>query len=111
MEPNKIKETLTRVGIVNQEKREIYPSCYLYEEEDGSFSLLHFKELFPILKEDAFCELALADVVRKNAIAKCLTKWNMIERPENIGDSDIFVSIIPHKEKSKWSIRHKVNYR
>lgn len=110
MEPNKIKETLTRVGIINQTKSEIYPSCYLYEE-DGTYFLLHFKELFPILREDAYCDLEEDDCIRKNAIAKCLVKWGMIENPSNIGDSDVFVHIIPHKDKHNWNIVHKVNYR
>ena len=74
MEPNRIKETLTRVGIINSAKKEIYPSCYLYEE-DGEYFLLHFKELFPILRDDAYCSMEEDDCIRKNAIAKCLIKW------------------------------------
>ena len=31
-----VQETLNRMGIANKKKRELYPSCYIYED-DGEY--------------------------------------------------------------------------
>ena len=37
-----VQETLNRIGISNKKKKVLYPSCYIYEEND-EFYLVHFK--------------------------------------------------------------------
>lgn len=104
-----IQETLTRIGIPNKKEKLLYPSCYLYEENE-KFYIVHFKELFLITRENSYNAVCEEDIQRKNAIIFCLKNWDMIDvEMELIEPHDKFVFVLGHTEKSEWQIKHKFN--
>lgn len=107
---NLLKETLTRIGIPNRREKVIFPSCYLYEK-DGQYYLAHFKQLFLLETENAYDNMTEDDILRRNAIAYCLKEWGLIsiDDEEEIQPHDMFIFILPYREKKYWTIKHKFN--
>lgn len=105
--PKMVQETLSRMGIADKKNKVLYPSCYLYEE-NGSYFIAHFKELYA-LREDGFNNISEDDLERRNAIIFCLENWGMVNviYPEQIENHEMFVFILPHKERHSWKIIHK----
>ena len=106
----KIRETLSRLGIANKQKRIMYPSCYLYEADD-TFYIAHFKELFPIVNDYGENEASDEDITRRNMIIKLLGNWGLVEKVDEVQDADKFIFVLPFKEKYDWKITHKINFR
>jgi hypothetical protein len=105
-----IIETLSRMGIANQNLKIIYPSCYLHEIE-GKYYLCHFKQMFMLTRNDSYDTLCDGDLERRNSIAFCLKNWNMISVDnEKIANHNTFVHTISHQEKQNgWTVQHKFN--
>ena len=95
VDPNVIKETLSRMGIVNKKNKIIYQSCHLLKQFD-TYYLVHFKQLFTLTPNKngyrGFGNVSLEDIERRNSIALWLIKWHMI----SIDDMN---EIIPHRTK------------
>jgi hypothetical protein len=106
-----IIETLSRIGIVIDNKRTLYPSCYLWQM-DNKYYLAHFKQLFKFLNEKSYDNLIDDDLIRRNSIAFCLEKWGLIKviNNEMIKEHNKFVFILPYNEKQEWTIKHKIRY-
>lgn len=103
-----VQETTNRIGIANKRKKILYPSCYIYEKE-GDIYLAHFKQLFA-LRDTGYNNVCEEDIKRRNAVAFCLSNWQLIEVDKNdIEPHDTFVFVLPYKEKCQWTIYHKVN--
>lgn len=104
-----IVESLERMGIANKEKKILYPSCYIYEK-DGKIYLLHFKQMFSLLRKDSYDNITEGDLRRRNSIAFCLQKWGLINIDEkDIEPYNVFVYVLSHKDKKEWQIFHKFN--
>ena len=104
-----IQETLNRMGISNKKKKVLYPSCYIYEE-DGEYYLVHFKQLFMLVRDNAYDNISEQDIVRRNSIAFCLKNWRLIDIDDKfIEPHDSYVFVLPHNEKHDWQITHKIN--
>ncbi len=102
-----IIETLSRMGICNKKEKILYPSCYLFRE-DEFFYIAHFKELF-LLREEGYNNISQQDIERRNSIIFCLKNWGLIDIDEDsILPHDTFVFILPYKEKESWIINHKI---
>lgn len=109
VDANVIKETLSRMGIVNRQRKILYPSCYMISQFDEWY-IFHFKELFAVTRSNWYNNLSEEDILRKNAIVYCLKQWNMIEVDESlITPHDMFVFVLPHSEKKNYLISHKFN--
>lgn len=95
VDPNVIKETLSRMGIVDKKNKIIYQSCHLLKQFD-TYYLVHFKQLFTLTPNKngyrGFGNVSLEDIERRNSIALWLIKWHMI----SIDDMN---EIIPHRTK------------
>lgn len=95
VDPNIIKETLSRMGIVDKKNKIIYQSCHLLKQFD-TYYLVHFKQLFTLTPSKngyrGFGNVSLEDIERRNSIALWLIKWHMI----SIDDMN---EIIPHRTK------------
>lgn len=106
-----ITETLSRIGIANKKDQILYPSCYLYKDIDNKYYICHFKELYLIRMDRAgYSNISDDDILRKNSIALLLEKWNLIKNITAIDNKDtVFVFALPYKEKSKWTITHKID--
>lgn len=104
-----VKETLTRIGIVNKKRRILYPSCYLVEQF-GKYYIFHFKELFSLAKSNWYNNLSQEDIKRKNSIVYCLKQWGLIDVDDSLIDPhDLFVFVLPHDKKNEYIISHKFN--
>ena len=108
VDPNVIKETLSRMGIVDKKNKIIYPSCHLLKQFD-TYYLVHFKQLFTLTPSKngyrGFGNVSLEDIERRNSIALWLIKWHMI----SIDDMN---EIIPHRTKFDIvSHNDAVNYK
>lgn len=108
VDPNVIKETLSRMGIVDKKNKIIYQSCHLLKQFD-TYYLVHFKQLFTLTPNKngyrGFGNVSLEDIERRNSIALWLIKWHMI----SIDDMN---EIIPHRTKFDIvSHNDAVNYK
>ena len=95
VDPNIVKETLSRIGIIDKKEKIIYQSCHLLKQFD-TYYLVHFKQLFTMSTSKngyhGFGNVSLEDIERRNSIAFLLIKWNMI----SIQDLN---EIIPHRTR------------
>jgi len=101
----KIRETLTRIGIANNSKKELYQTCHILHKK-GRYYIVHFKELFLLDgKESTFSE---DDLLRRNTIANLLEDWDLLKilNPEITEfESDLRdIKVIHHKEKQIWTL-------
>ena len=106
----KIKETLTRVGIASKKDKILYQSCHILHKQ-GSYSILHFKELFILDgKENTITD---EDKARRNTIARLLEEWDLCKIVFNIKDEEFAplnkIKILTHKEKDAWQLSAKYN--
>lgn len=106
-----VKETLSRCGIVNHRKKIIYPTCYLCMVE-GDYILAHFKQIFMLLRENAYNNMSIEDLERRNSIAFNLKHWGLIDVDDSlIEPHKTFISVVPHSEKKNYIIKHKINVK
>jgi len=106
-----IKETLNRIGIANKKKKILYPSCYLYDQDNKKY-LVHFKQMFLLTRDFAYNAICEDDILRRNAIAFCLKSWGLIEvANERIEPHNKFVFVLPYNQKQDWKVSHKFNFR
>lgn len=109
-----IRETLTRIGIVDKKQKKIYQSCHLIEQFD-TFYLAHFKQLFVMSRSKngfpGFGNVSMEDIDRRNSIAFLLTKWNMIKiiKPEEIDPHNTRVDVVSHKDAREYVKIRKFN--
>ena len=107
----KVKETLTRIGVSSRKDEILYQSCHILHKQ-GLYYITHFKELFALDGKPS--NISDNDIQRRNAIAKLLEEWGLIEivNPDIIGE-DIAplyqIKIISFKEKSEWQLVAKYN--
>ena len=108
VDPNIVKETLSRIGIIDKKEKIIYQSCHLLKQFD-TYYLVHFKQLFTMSTGKngyhGFGNVSLEDIERRNSIAFLLIKWNMI----SIQDLN---EIIPHRTRiDVFSHNDALNYK
>lgn len=102
----KVKETLTRIGVASHKDRTLYQSCHILHKR-GKYYIVHFKEIF--LLDGKRSDISEADYARRNAIAKLLQEWGLVEIvvPDQIvGNLAPLhqIKIIPFKEKRDWTL-------
>ena len=111
-----IEETLTRMGIPDTKNKILYQSCHLLKHF-GSYYIGHFKQLFVLGRGKdgypGFGNVSMEDIERRNSIAFCLQKWNMIEiiDPSQIEEHNVRIFVLPHKEKHNWQLIKKFNVK
>ncbi len=106
-----IIETVSRMGIANTKKKILFPSCYLFEQ-DNKYYLCHFKEMFLVTRNNGYNNISEEDIVRRNAIAFCLKNWGLIDvEVSEIEPHNKFIFVLPYDEKDSWYINHKFNYK
>lgn len=116
VEPSIIEETLTRMGIPDNKNKILYQSCHLLKQFD-TYYLGHFKQLFVLGRGKdgfpGFGNVSMEDIERRNSIAFCLQKWNMIEviEPSEIAEHNVRIFVLPHSEKYKWQLIKKFNVK
>lgn len=116
VDPSIIEETLTRMGIPDNKNKILYQSCHLLKQFD-SYYIVHFKQLFVLGRGKdgfpGFGNVSIEDIERRNSIAYCLQKWNMIDIIEEteIEDHNVRIFVLPFKEKHQWQLVKKFNVK
>ena len=104
----KVKETLTRIGVASRKEKILYQSCHILHKR-GRYYLVHFKELFLLDGKDS--TLIESDIGRRNAIAKLLEDWGLVEIKNGMGETAPLsqIKIISYKERDQWELCPKYN--
>ena len=107
----KIKETLTRIGVASRKEQKLYQSCHILHKQ-GKYYIVHFKELFALDGKPS--DFTVEDRGRRNTIITLLAEWGLVKivEPESVLDPKAPMSqvkIIPHKDKSNWTLEAKYN--
>ena len=106
----KVRETLSRIGVASKKDKILYQSCHILHKQ-GRYFITHFKELFALDGKEA--DLRDSDLQRRNAIAKLLSDWGLIEllNSEVVTETAPMsqIKILPYKEKDEWTLVTKYN--
>ena len=107
----KIKETLTRIGVASKKDNTLYQSCHILHKK-GRYAILHFKELFILDGKSDTTVIDENDYGRRNTIVGLLEQWNLLKviSDKNIEEPKAPMSevkVIPHKDKSNWTLLAK----
>lgn len=104
-----IIETLERIGIANKKEKILFPTCYYFNIK-GQDYILHFKQLFLLMRRNSYNNISEDDFERRNAIIYCLKLWDLIDVDEKLIECrNKFVYVLPFKDKKDWMIQHKYN--
>ena len=95
-------ESLERIGVVNEKKKIIFPSCYcnkIINEEAGTadYFICHFKEMF--LLQDKPSTFNKTDKLRRATITYLLQKWGLVKVIDNEDISHILsqkIGVVKH---------------
>ena len=106
----KIKETLTRMGVVSHRDKTLYQSAHILHKK-GRYYIVHFKELFAL--DGKPFDLSEEDYERRNNIALLLQDWNLGKiLNKEISEKELKTNnlkIISFKEKHEWKLQPKYN--
>ena len=102
----KIKETLTRIGITNnQRKKELQQLCHIFYK-DRKYFIVHYKEL--LIMDYHNTNLTYHDIERRNRIVSLLADWGLISLTDmdQIADKSKISSfkIIPYRDRQNWNL-------
>ena len=105
-----MRETLSRIGVASKKDKVLYQSCHILHKQ-GRYFITHFKELFAFDGKEA--DLSDSDLQRRNAIAKLLSDWGLVELLDDTIIEDTApisqIKILPFKEKDEWTLVTKYN--
>jgi hypothetical protein len=107
----KIKETLSRIGVLSKKDNTLYQSCHILHKQ-GRYVIIHFKELFGL--DNKIHEISENDIARRNTITKLLADWELLEvrNPDECKFPLVPISqikILAFKEKSEYNLVSKYN--
>ena len=107
---DRVRETLTRIGVASRKEKKIYQSCHILHKQ-GRYFLVHFKELFAL--DGKHANLTSNDVQRRNRIAQLLVDWGLvgIVNAESIQDVAPLnqIKVLSYKDKGDWILETKYN--
>jgi hypothetical protein len=107
----KIKETLSRIGVLSKKDKTLYQSCHILHKQ-GRYVIIHFKELFGL--DNKIHDISENDLARRNTIVNLLEDWELLEirYPESCSSPLVLISqikILSFKEKSEYTLVSKYN--
>ena len=114
----KIRETLTRVGRLQESKNggkaSIFQVCHIIQDSlTNEYYLVHFKHLYMLLTPENETVMNEQDYNQMTYIASLLEKWNFCKIDESLEEVNqrCNVSIIPFAKKKDVNLRKKFNYK
>lgn len=107
----KIVETLTRIGVISETKKELYQSAHILHKQ-GKYYIVSFKEMFLLDGKDS--TLSEEDISRRNRIALLLEEWGLLEiLSKELANKVVMplskIKIVSYKDKSNWKLIQKYN--
>jgi len=109
----KIKETLTRVGIISRKNIDrdgvptLWQSCHILHKQ-GRYFIVHFKQLFLLDGKNDKTQFLEEDVNRTYLIASLLEKWGLVKLKQPVSyDSETKVAVIAYKDKDRFVLEAK----
>ena len=106
----KVRETLTRIGVVSRKEKKIYQSCHILHKQ-GKYYIVHFKELFALDGKNT--NLSLNDVQRRNRIIQLLSDWGLVGVVDASKIEDLAplnqIKVLSFREKGEWTLESKYN--
>ncbi len=111
-----VRETLTRIGIPNFKRRELYQTAHILHSK-GRYYIVHFKHMF--LLDGKPSNITDEDWIRLYKIIGFLVKWGLVkvkdaavmEKIEDaLENNDVKVRIINHSEKDDWELIAKYHF-
>lgn len=104
-----VKETLERIGIINEKKKKIFPSCYLLKDDDDKYRVYHFKQLFA--KDGHETSYNLIDEIRLKTVVHFIDRWGLVTAIDDIDRiMQKRIDIIPYAKKKEYQIVHKYKF-
>jgi len=105
----KIKETLTRIGVISRKDKKLFQSCHILHKK-GKYYIVHFKELFAL--DGKSTDFSEEDKGRRNTITSLLEEWNLLDvvdasKMESPRTPMNQIKVIPYKEKCEWTLEQK----
>ena len=107
----KIKETLSRIGVLSKKDKTLYQSCHILHKQ-GRYVIIHFKELFGL--DNKSHDISENDIARRNTIVKLLEDWELLEirNPDSCKSPLVPISqikILSFREKDEYNLVSKYN--
>lgn len=109
----KIKETLTRVGIISRKNIDrdgaptLWQSCHILHKQ-GRYFIVHFKQLFLLDGKNDKTKFVEEDVNRTHLIASLLEKWGLVKLKQPVSyDPETKVAVIAYKDKDRFILEAK----
>lgn len=107
----KIKETLSRIGVLSKKDKTLYQSCHILHKQ-GRYVIIHFKELFGL--DNKVHDISENDIARRNTIVNLLQDWELLEiRNAAECKSPLVpisqIKILSYKEKNDYNLVSKYN--
>ena len=101
----KVKETLTRIGVLSKSQDILYQSCHILQKR-GKYYIVHFKELFAL--DGKPTNISDNDIARRNTIANLIAEWGLVKLivPEKTS-----TNIAPINQIKIISFKDKGNYQ
>jgi hypothetical protein len=75
----KIRETISRIGLLSRHSNVLYQSCHILHSRRGTLSpyrICHFKELFGL--DGKQTTITAEDLSRRSSTAKLLEQWGLL---------------------------------
>lgn len=102
---NKVKETLTRMGIPNVRENKLIQTAHILHRR-GHYYICHFLEMYAL--DGRMIDLEDADIGRRNLIVKYLIDWDLVKPiTDNWKDPMIEgnkLKVIKYSDKQKWQL-------
>lgn len=99
-----IKESLTRMGVANQNEKKLYQSCHILHKR-GRYYITHFKELF--LLDGKTANISNEDIGRRNLIVSLLNDWGLLSIKDlnNVEFKTPMnsIKILSFSDKNQWT--------
>lgn len=108
----KVKETLTRIGIVSRKNEEERPTLWQSVHvlhKRGRYFILSFKQLFLLDGKTKETNFTQEDKDRVIIVANMLQSWGLVTllKDHKPTDENVRVVVIPYSKKEEWQLRSK----
>ena len=106
----KVRETLSRIGVASKKDKVLYQSCHILHKQGWIF---YYPFQRTVCLDGKETDLSDSDLQRRNAIAKLLSDWGLVELLDDTIIEDTApisqIKILPFKEKDEWTLVTKYN--